>query len=251
MVRGRGDVECLRLLETARRMFEPDPELQNVAMLYMPAWDGFVEGPTWDAWWIQNSYGTTYAALPFYQEPLITFLQNAQDLWFDQMGDGKRVGAAAPYNWVAPDGALCDCAQPGRIIYRQGDGRTAIHDWAMEFTAAGVLMQSELLLISRDTQAISHYLPLLERCAAFIESRRDPVNNLFLAGPAANLLALSYAGWGSPRWFLRQGLSGRPLHYLYRGAGSADRGGKAGGTRDSRVELQRMRAGWLNRGCPF
>ncbi len=196
--RGRGDVEYLRLLETARRMFEPDPALQNMPMLYTPAWDGFVEGPTWDAWWIQNSYGTTYCALPFYQEPLITFLQNAQDLWFDQMGDGKRTGSPPPFNWVAPDGALCDAAQPGRIIYRQGDGRTGIHDWAMEFTAAGVLMQSELLLISRDAKAISHYLPLLERCAAFIESRRDRTNNLFLAGPAANLLAPSYAGWARP-----------------------------------------------------
>ena len=196
--RGRGDVEYLRLLETARRMFEPDPELQNMSMLYMPSWDGFVEGPTWDAWWIQNSYGTTYCALPFYQEPFVTFLQNAQDLWFDQMGDGHRVGAAPPYNWAAPDGALCDCAQPGRIIYRQGDGRCGIHDWAMEFTAAGIVMQAELLLISRDQEPIAHYLPLLERSAAFIETRRDPVNNLFLAGPAANLLAPSYAGWARP-----------------------------------------------------
>lgn len=195
---GRGDVEYLRLLETAGRMLEPDPELQNMAMLYTPAWDGFVEGPTWDAWWIQNSYGTTYCALPFFQEPFVTFLQNAQQLWFDQMGDGKRVGSPPPFNWIAPDGALCDCAKPGQIIYRQGDGRTGIHDWALEFTAAGVLMQSELLLISRDTKAIAHYLPLLERCAAFIETRRDPTNNLFLAGPAANLLAPSYAGWLKP-----------------------------------------------------
>lgn len=196
--RGGGDVEYVRLLDTARRMFEPDPELQNISMLYMPRWDGFVEGPTWDAWWIQNSYGTTYCALPFYREPWITFLQNAQDLWFDQMGDGKRAGAGPPFNWVAPDGCLCDCARPGWIVYRQGDGRTDIHDWAVEFTAAGVLMQSELLLISRDPAAIAHYLPKLERCAAFLEKRRDPVNNLFLAGPAGNLLAPSYAGWAKP-----------------------------------------------------
>ena len=95
--RGRGDVEYLRLLETARRMFEPDPELQNLSMLYMPSWNGLVEGPTWDAWWIQNSYGTTYAILPLLREPFVTFLQNAQDLWFDQMGDGKRVGANAAH----------------------------------------------------------------------------------------------------------------------------------------------------------
>lgn len=196
--RGVGDAEYLRLLETARRMFEPDARLQNLPMLYMPAWNGLVEGPTWDAWWIQNSYGTTYAILPLLREPFLTFLQNSQDLWFDQMGDGKRIGAPPPHNWVAPDGCLCDAARPGWIVYKQGDGRTKIHDWGMEFTAAGLVLQSELLLISRDAQAIARYLPKLERCAAFIETRRDPTNHLFLAGPAGNLLAPSYAGWHRP-----------------------------------------------------
>jgi len=31
-----------------------------------------------------------------------------------------------------------------------------------------------------------------------VTSRRDPKNNLFLAGPAGNLLAPSYAGWKRP-----------------------------------------------------
>lgn len=196
--RGTGDTDYLRLLDTARRMFAPDAEFQNLSMLYMPSWNGLVEGPTWDAWWIQNSYGTTYGMLPFLQEPFVTFLQNSQDLWFDQMGDGKRVGAAPPFNWVAPDGCLCDAARPGWIVYRQGDGRTHLHDWGMEFTAAGLLMQSELLLIGRDARAIAKYLPKLERCASFIETRRDPTNNLFLAGAAGNLLAPSFAGWKKP-----------------------------------------------------
>ena len=150
-------------------MMQPDPELQNLSMLYYPKWDGFVEGPTWDAWWIQNSYGTTYAALPLLAEPYVTWIQNAQDLWFDQMGDGKRAGEN---NWVAPDGCLCDAARPGWIYYRQGDGQIQIHDWAMEFTAAGIVLQSELLLIGRDVDEINKYLPKLERCANFIESRR-------------------------------------------------------------------------------
>lgn len=192
---GRGDVKYLQLLDIARRIFEPDPEFQNLPMLYTPVWNGFVEGPTWNAWWIQNSYGTTYCALPFFLEPYLTFLQNSQDLWFNQMGDGKRAGDRG---LVAPDGCLCDAATPDRIYYKQGDGRVDIHDWAFEFTAAGLLMQAELLLISRDPQAIAHYLPLLERCAEFIDSRRDPRNNLFLVGPAANLLAPSYAGWRRP-----------------------------------------------------
>ena len=212
---GRGDVEYLRLLDTARRMFEPDPELQNLSMLYEPKWDGLVEGPTWDAWWIQNSYGTTYSILPLLREPFVTFLQHAQDLWFDQMGDGHRKGAAPPFDWVAPDGCLCDAARPGWIVYKQGDGRTAIHDWGMEFTAAGLLLQSELLLISRDADALAHYLPRLERSANFIETRRDPTNNLFLAGPAGNLLAPSYAGWHRPDGSYGQAyLAGLSITYI-------------------------------------
>lgn len=193
--RGTGDFEYLTDLETAARMFEPDPVLQNLSMLYMPLWNGLVEGPTWDAWWIQNSYGTTYTALPLLQEPYLTFLQNSQDLWFDQMGDGHRAGQN---NWVAPDGCLCDAAKPGWIYYRQGDGRIDIHDWGMEFTAAGVVMQSELLLIAHDKDKTAKYLPKLERSINFIESRRDPKNNLFLAGPAGNLLAPSFAGYKKP-----------------------------------------------------
>ncbi len=203
---GAGDVEYLELLDIARRMFAPDAEFQNLPMLYTPKWNGLVEGPTWGAWWIQNSYGPTYCALPFYEEPYATFLQNAQDLWFDQMGDGKRVGAK---DWVAPDGSLCDAAAPGWIVYKQGDGWTDIHDWGMEFTAAGLLMQAELLLISRDADAIDHYLPKLERCANFIETRRDPNNNLFLTGAAGNLLAPSHAGWKrGPRKYDKSYLAG-------------------------------------------
>ena len=210
--RGEGDDEYLQLLDISRRMFEPDPEFQNLPMLYLPAWNGFVEGPTWGAWWIQNSYGPTYCALPVFQEPLVTFLQNAQDLWFTQMGDGKRAGAN---NWVAPDGCLCDAAAPNWIYYKQGDGRVDIHDWGVEFTAAGLLMQAELLLISRDEAAIQHYLPLLERCANFIETRRDPEKNLFLAGPAGNLLAPSYAGCRQPDGSYGQAyLAGLSITYI-------------------------------------
>ncbi len=193
---GTGDVEYLELLETARRMFRPDPEFQSLSMLYAPLWNGFVEGPTWDAWWIQNSYGTTYGLIPFLEEPYRTFLQNAQDLWFDQMGDGRRHGL--PGDIVAPDGSLCDCASPGRIIYKQGDGRTEIHDWGFEFTAAGIVLQADLLLMTRNKEAAARYLPKLERAMDFIATRLVPETGLFLVGPAANLLAPSYAGWKRP-----------------------------------------------------
>jgi len=193
---GEGDREYLQLLDIARRMCAADAEFQNLAMLYMPSWNGLVEGPTWGAWWVQNSYGTTYAALPFYEEPFVSFIQHSQDLWFAKMGDGKtRYVWNGKDSWVPPDGCLMDCANETWAMHRQGDGRVSIHDWGVEFTAAGGVLQSELLLISRDREAIGRYLPKLERCANFIESRRDPKNNLFLAGPAGNLLAPSYAGY--------------------------------------------------------
>lgn len=88
---GEGDVEYLQLLDIARRMYEADSEVQNMAMLYNPQWNGLVEGPTWGAWWVQNSYGPTYCAIPFYEEPFATFLQNSQDLWFDKMGMARPV----------------------------------------------------------------------------------------------------------------------------------------------------------------
>ena len=52
---GEGNEAYLQLLDTACRVFHPDPEYQNISMLYTPVWNGFVEGPTWGAWWIQNS----------------------------------------------------------------------------------------------------------------------------------------------------------------------------------------------------
>ena len=223
--RGEGDVETLRLLDTARRVFDPDPEFQNLPMFYQPLWNGFVEGSTWGAWWIQNSYGPTYCGLPFWQEPCVTFLQNSQDLWFNQMGDGKRAGE---HGWVAPDGCLCDAAAPNWIYYKQGDGRIEIHDWGMEFTAAGLLLEAETLLIGRDPKALAEYLPKLERSAEFIESRRDPKNNLFLVGAAGNLLAPELRRMEEARRNLRQSLSGRPIHHVYCRLGSLDRTGKAG-----------------------
>lgn len=138
--------------------------------------------------------------LPLLQEPYTTFLQNAHDLWFNQMGDGKTTFEYVTwkkkhFKWIPPDGCLMDAANDKKAAHRQGDGDPEIHDWAVEFSAAGALLQAEMLLISRNSQAINHYLPKLERCAGFLESRRDPDRNLFLGGPGANLLAPSFAGW--------------------------------------------------------
>jgi hypothetical protein len=83
---------------------------------------------------------------------------------------------------------------PGRIAYKQGDGDPKVHDWFYEATAAGIVMQAEILLTNRDQKAIDRYLPKMERACNCIEKTRDPKNNLFLVGPACNLLAPSYGG---------------------------------------------------------
>ena len=167
-------------------------------MLYTPAWNGLVEGPTWDAWWIQNSYGTTYCALPSGRSPSPTFLQNSQDLWFDQMGDGKRQGGE-PDKWVAPDGCLCDCARPGWIFYKQGDGRVDIHDWGMEFTAAGV-RHAGRTAAHQPRRGGHRPLPAEARAVRRTSSNRAATRRTTCSSPApaGNLLAPSYAGWKKP-----------------------------------------------------
>ena len=90
-----------------------------------------------------------------------------------------------------------------------------IHDWFYEATAAGVVMQAEILLTSRDRKAMAHYLPKMERACDFIEKTRDPKNNLFLVGPACNLLAPSYGGVKQPDGTFGKGyLAGLSITYL-------------------------------------
>jgi hypothetical protein len=197
---GKGDLNYLKLIDESFAFFHPTPVVPNLTMVYNPVWNTFEEGAGWGGWWIQNSYGFSYAATPFLQEPWFTILQQSWNLFWDSQGDGKRKGLWGDgipnkiSELIAPDGALGDVAAPGKIIYKQGDGDVDIHDWFYEATAAGVVMQAEILLASRDLKAIEFYLSKMERACDFIEKTRDPKNNLFLVGPACNLLAPSYGG---------------------------------------------------------
>ena len=219
---GTGDESYLRLIDESFDFFHANPRVPNLAMLYRPEWDTFEEGAGWGAWWIQNSYGFAYAAMPFLREPWFSILQRSWDLHWDKQGDGKRAGLwggsteATPFSaWVAPDGCLGDCARPGEVIYKQGDGKFELHDWFYEATAAGVVAQAELLLASRNAAAIAHYLPKMERACDAIERTRDPKNNLFLVGPACNLLAPSFGGARLPDGtFGKSYLAGLSITYL-------------------------------------
>ncbi|MCX6873611.1 MAG: hypothetical protein NTW21_07360 [Verrucomicrobia bacterium] len=211
---GEGDVEFLRLIDESFAFFHPNPVVPNLTMIYQPEWDTLLEAGGWNAWWIQNSYGFSYAATPFLAAPWVSMLQRSWDLFWDNQGDGKRIGRP-DYPLVAPDGCLGDCASPGSIAYRQGDGDWKIHDWFYEATAAGLVMQAEILLASRDRKALAYYLPKMQRACEFIEKSRDPKNNLFLVGPACNLLAPSYGGVKQPDGSFGKGyLAGLSITYL-------------------------------------
>ena len=219
--KGTGDVDYLRLIDESFAFFHPNPVVPNLTMIYNSGWDTFTEGAGWGAWWIQNSYGFSYAATPFLQEPWASVLQRSWDLFWDNQGDGIRKGLwgdGTPNQLselVAPDGGLGDTAAPGKIIYKQGDGNVNIHDWFYEATAACLVMQSEILLVNRDKKALEHYLPKMERACNFIEKARDPKNNLFLVGPACNLLAPSYGGVKLPDGTFGKGyLAGVSITYL-------------------------------------
>lgn len=211
-VKGTGDVEYLRLLDASLRVFHEDPELPNISMTFTSEWNGLQLGSGWDAWWIQNTYGPTFCILPFIQEPYLTFIARSNDLWFKWIGDGKTIDRNGA---IGPDGCLCDAARPDFTHYRQGDGDWPRHDFAMEMTGAGVVMQGEMLLATRDPEAIAHYLPLMERSVEFVESRRDPENDLFLVGFAGNLLGPSWAGTIYPDGSIDKGyLAGMSVTYI-------------------------------------
>ena len=84
--------------------------------------------------WIQNSYGFSYAATPFLQEPWFSVLQRSWDLFWDCQADGKRMGlyngSATATNisaLVAPDGCLGDAVSgPGGIAYKTSDGNLSL-----------------------------------------------------------------------------------------------------------------------------
>lgn len=218
---GTGDADFLRLIDESFAFFHPNPVVPNITMIYNGDWDTFTEGAGWGAWWIQNSYGFSYAATPFLQEPWASILQRSWDLFWNNQGDGVRKGLwgdGTPNQLselVAPDGGLGDTAAPGKIIYKQGDGDVNKHDWFYEATAACLVMQSEILLVNRDPEAFKHYLPKMERACNFIERVRDPKTNLFLVGPACNLLAPSYGGVKLPDGTFGKGyLTGVSITYL-------------------------------------
>lgn len=204
-ISGSGRKDYLKLIDDSFAMLHPCARLPYLQMLYNPNWDTYKEGFIWgNGFWMQNSYGFIYGAVPFLTPKWQEITQNSLNLFWDRMGDGKRIGSStgkptkpACYNFIGPDGALGDCVHDPGIAYRQGDGRYDLYDWFYEATACGILLQCEILLFSRDQEAIAHYIPLMKRSMEHIELTRAE-NGLFLVGPASNLLAPAYGGSDDP-----------------------------------------------------
>lgn len=220
-ISGTGDVRFLKLLDIARRMWSnSEIEYQSIGMLYRGDWDGLLEGPTWGGWWTQNSYGTTMTALPLMDDVTFAALSHSQAWWFNSIGNGTRMGMGSHALLPGPDGCLCDAAVPKPTdvndpqhgegcYYKQGDGNVAMHDWTIEESLSAVVMQAELLLVSRNRTAIRHYMPLFWRTAAFVENRRHAQTGYttFLTGPSSNLLAPSFGGGPNGTWSYHSGVS--------------------------------------------
>ena len=172
---GKGDKDFLQLIDESFAFFHPNPTVPNLTMIYNAKWDTFTEGAGWGGWWIQNSYGFSYSATPFLEEPWVSVLQRSWDLFWDNQGDGKRTGRWGDgkpdplSDLLAPDGSLGDAAAPGQIIYKQGDGNFQMHDWFYEATAAGLVMESEILLVGRDKNAMARGLGVGSMAVALID----------------------------------------------------------------------------------
>jgi hypothetical protein len=224
-IEGTGDRAVLEAIDAAYESTQPSAGMACLPLLYKRDWDGFVEGPPWPAWWIQNSFGASYGLMPFLGEPYATWMEHSQGLWFRLMGDGRRNDGNG---FQGPDGCLCDAAfammnggakrgfgdfripdggveqiadgtiHHENIWYRQGDGDPKQYDWFIGATAAGLIMEADRLLVRHDRAGAEERLPELERVAAFLDSRRDPGTNLVKGGMASNLLAPSFSGSRNP-----------------------------------------------------
>ncbi|MBI9018648.1 MAG: LamG domain-containing protein [Phycisphaerae bacterium] len=221
-VAGDGDAKSLKLIDQAFDSLAVSTEMVSLSLFYKRDWNGMVLSNTaWPGWWIQNTYGPSYGMMPFLEEPYATWMKHAQGLWFRLMGDGNTPDTNG---YIGPDGTLVDCslvfrgggrdlgfghiARPhstnpvndGKIsqsatYYRQGDAGHDTNDWGVGFSAAGLVMECERLLVTRDLNEVKSRMPQLKRVAAYLDGRRDPKTNLLRGGKGSNLLAPSFDGW--------------------------------------------------------
>lgn len=83
LVSGAGDPELLGLISYARRSLgevsATEAEYQTMPMLYNGDQDGLLEGPTWGAYWTQNSYGTSLTTISFLDDVTFKGIRESQN----------------------------------------------------------------------------------------------------------------------------------------------------------------------------
>ena len=167
----------------------------------------------------RTATGRPTAPCRFWQEPYVTFLQNSQDLWFDQMGDGKT---RRPFGEVQVGAARrlpLRRRPPGWFISKQGDGRVDIHDWGMEFTAAGVVMQAEAA--AGRPRRKGHRATTCRSWSGrpnFIEIAPRPEEQPLPGRAGRQPAGPQLRRLEEARRHVRQGLPGRPVDHLHRRA---------------------------------
>ena len=93
---GAGDINYLRLIDESFAFLNPNPVVPNLSMIYEPEWDTFVEGAGWNAWWIQNSYGFSYAATPFLKGTMVLHFAKFLGSLLEQPGRRETNGRSGP-----------------------------------------------------------------------------------------------------------------------------------------------------------
>ena len=233
------DTSYIELLDVARRMISTSDELyQTTAGTLDYGENAFAEGAQWAGnIWTQNTYGFGFAAAPFLNTAQTAQLENSFHWWFDHAGDGMQFYGGLP---DVPAGMLCDNGSPVGCNYMQcGPGRSATltqrfapsktrdtiekmkqrptdpnlhdtaglgHDFVIEGSLAGYIMQSEFVLSTRNITAAKIFMKFAQRISNFMETRRvqdeSPLTKgaagLFYAGNGANLLAPAFGGQGLP-----------------------------------------------------
>ncbi len=159
-----------------------------------------------------------FAAAPFLDGELLRLHENACNWFYRLQGDGRQADRAG---MIAPPGALPEhvrCEEDGSIQphYKNDEhsGQAERYDFWLEGTLGGVIMKSDLLLVSRDRNELATYLPKLELALAWAASRQSAQYGLLATGPAGTFIERAYSGTAEADGTFSPGyLSGVQIYY--------------------------------------
>ena len=128
---GAGDVQFLRLIDESWRFIEI-LIVPSVADARPADWTLSSRAPAGAPGGSRAATACATAAAPLLQDPVVWTLQHSLDLVWDNQGDGKRMGSGDPRSFSISsrlNGRLAISRLARAIVYKEGDGNLAIHDW--------------------------------------------------------------------------------------------------------------------------